>query len=83
MRKLTALFITAAGSVAIYEYLRKIGVTDQINGKVKSAIGSVTKDRSLEVEGLFDTGKGKTKEFLHDAKTTAEEVLDDIKDDFE
>lgn len=82
MKKLGFLILTAAGSVAVYEYLRKIGVTDQITGQLKRAVGSVTEDRSLQAEGLFETGKGKTKEFFQDAKSVADDVIDDIKNEF-
>lgn len=82
MKKLGLLVLTAAGSIAIYEYLKKVGLTDQITGQIKRTIGSATNDRKMQAEGLFDSGKGRTKEFFHDAKEAVDDVVNDIKNDF-
>lgn len=79
MKKLGILVLTAAGSIAIYEYLKKVGLTDQITGQIKRTIGSATGDTGMQVEGLFDSGKGKTKEFFQDAKESVNDVVNDIK----
>lgn len=79
MKKLGLLLLTAAGSVAIYEYLKKVGVTDQITGRIKRVVGSATDDVGMQAEGLFESGKGKTKSVLHDAKEAVEDAVEDLK----
>ena len=79
MKKLGLLLLTAAGSVAIYEYLKKVGVTDQITGHIKRVVGSATDDVGMQAEGLFESGKGKTKSVFHDAKEAVEDAIDDLK----
>ena len=78
MKRLGLMLLTAAGSVAIYEYLKKVGVTDEITGRIKRIVGSATDDVGMQVEGLFDTGKGKAKSAFNDAKEAVEDVVEDL-----
>lgn len=74
--------IGAVGAVALYEYLRREGVVDQVKGEAKRYAGSATNDRKLEAEGMLDVGKGKTREVVEDVKDAAKDTVKDIKDAF-
>jgi uncharacterized protein YjbJ (UPF0337 family) len=54
--------------------------TDQIKGRVKEAVGSLTGDENLKREGRADRLAGEAKEKLGVAKEKAEAVLDRAKD---
>jgi uncharacterized protein YjbJ (UPF0337 family) len=50
--------------------------TDQVKGKAKEAVGSLTGNKDLESEGKADRRAGETKEKVSDAKGKVEEVID-------
>jgi uncharacterized protein YjbJ (UPF0337 family) len=52
------------------------GKTDQVKGRVKEAVGSLTGDKDLESEGKADRRAGETKEKVANAKDKVEEVID-------
>lgn len=54
--------------------------TDQVKGRVKEAVGSLTGDENLKREGRADRLAGEAKEKLGHAKEKAEAVLDKAKD---
>lgn len=88
MKRLGLLALTAAGAVALYEVLRRNGTVDKLKGEIKKAAGAATDDIGLELEGHFDTGKGKVKEVVDDVKQgakrvkkEAEEIVEEISDD--
>jgi uncharacterized protein YjbJ (UPF0337 family) len=49
------------------------GTTDQIEGRVKEAVGVLTDDQKLKNEGKLDQAVGKIKQ-------TVEQVVDEAKD---
>ena len=53
---------------------------DQLEGKVKQAIGDLTGDKDLKKEGKADERAGDVKEFLEDAKDKADHLVDKVKD---
>ncbi len=75
MKKLIKCGLFAVGAVVTYEVLRRQGVVDQINGKIKRKIGALTDNKQLEAEGVFDTAKGKVTQFTTNAKEAAEKAL--------
>jgi uncharacterized protein YjbJ (UPF0337 family) len=50
--------------------------TDQVKGRAKEAVGSITGDKDLESEGKADRRAGEAKEKLGNAKDKLEEVVD-------
>jgi uncharacterized protein YjbJ (UPF0337 family) len=50
--------------------------TDQVKGRAKEAVGSITGDKDLESEGKADRRAGEVKEKLGNAKDKLEEVVD-------
>ena len=54
--------------------------TDQVKGRVKEAVGSLTDDKDLKREGRTDRLAGEAKEKLGHAKDKVEEVIDKAKD---
>jgi len=56
------------------------GKTDQVKGKVKEAVGSLTGDKDLESEGKADRHAGEAKEKLDHAQDKVEEAIDKAKD---
>lgn len=80
MRKLLFTAAVVAGSVAAFEYLRRKGVVDELSGKAKRTMGDLADDTGMKVEGLYEEGKGKVKEFFHDTKEAAKDAADDAKE---
>jgi uncharacterized protein YjbJ (UPF0337 family) len=56
------------------------GERDQVKGKVKEAVGSLTGDKDLESEGKADRRAGEAKEKVADAKGATEKVIDKAED---
>jgi uncharacterized protein YjbJ (UPF0337 family) len=56
---------------------------DQMKGRGKEAIGSLTGNKDLESEGKADRRAGEAKEKLGDAKDKVEEVIDTAEDKVE
>ena len=54
--------------------------TDQVKGKAKEAVGSLTGNKDLESEGKADRRAGEAKEKLGQVKGKVEEVIDKAKD---
>jgi uncharacterized protein YjbJ (UPF0337 family) len=54
--------------------------TDQMKGRAKEAVGSVTGDKQLESEGKADRRAGEAKEKVGHAKRKIEEVTDQAED---
>jgi uncharacterized protein YjbJ (UPF0337 family) len=59
------------------------GDSDQVKGKVKEAVGSLTGDKDLESEGKADRRAGEAKEKVADAKDKVEEVIEKAEDKVE
>jgi uncharacterized protein YjbJ (UPF0337 family) len=59
------------------------GESDQVKGKVKEAVGSLTGDKDLESEGKADRRAGEAKEKVADAKGKIEEVIEKAEDKVE
>jgi uncharacterized protein YjbJ (UPF0337 family) len=57
--------------------------TDQVKGRGKEAIGSLTGDKDLESEGKADRRAGEAKEKVGHAKDKVEEVIDKTQDKVE
>lgn len=53
--------------------------TDQVKGRVKEAVGSLTDNGGLEREGKVDQAAGKAKKKVEDAKDWVEDEIDKIK----
>jgi uncharacterized protein YjbJ (UPF0337 family) len=54
--------------------------TDQVKGKTKQAVGSLTGNKKLESEGKADRRAGEAKEKVEHAKDKVEKVIDKTKD---
>lgn len=80
MKKTTALVITAIGSIAIFETLRRNGVLDKVKGKVEQKIGRANNDPILEAKGLLHSGTGHVKASLHNISESIHDTIDDLKD---
>lgn len=52
------------------------GAWDEAKGKVKEAVGDVTKNRSLQAEGVADQVKGKARKTVGTGKDAIDEALD-------
>lgn len=78
MKKISAFLVTAVGSIAIYETLKRYGIIDQINGKIEQAVGKSTDDPGLQIKGMFTSGKGKVKEAFEDTKDAFEDAVEDF-----
>jgi len=52
------------------------GKTDQVKGRGKEAVGSLTGDNDLESEGKADIRAGETKETIDHGKQKIEEVME-------
>ena len=52
------------------------GKNDQVKGRGKEAVGTLTGDMDLKSEGTADRRAGEAKEKLDDAKGKIEEVID-------
>jgi uncharacterized protein YjbJ (UPF0337 family) len=78
MKRLIGLGLSVVGAVAIFEYLRRKGIVDQIKGEVKRFVGSVTDNEQLKTEGVIDTVKGKTLKVVDEVKHVAKETIADI-----
>lgn len=50
------------------------GFVEQVEGKVKEAIGNMTGDTGEKAEGMLEQAVGKAKEMAVDAKDAAEEI---------
>lgn len=83
MKKVLGTLAVVAGSVAVYEFLRRQGVIDQISGKVKETAGTLSEDHSLEAKGSVQKLRGHAKSFVEDVKDEAKDVAEDVKDYFE
>ena len=57
--------------------------SDQVKGKVKETVGSLTGDEDLESEGKADRRAGEAKEKVGKAKDKVEDVIDTAKDTVE
>ena len=68
MKKTTAFVITALGSIAVYETLKRYGVLDKARGKFEQEIGKSTGDRKLQAEGVYHSVKGEVKGTVQDIK---------------
>lgn len=55
------------------------GKVDEVGGKTKQAVGSVTGDDELRAEGHADEAKGKGEGFMGKVKDVAEDVVDTAK----
>jgi uncharacterized protein YjbJ (UPF0337 family) len=55
------------------------GKSDQVKGRVKEAVGSLTDDETLKAEGKTDRVAGEIKEKVEDAKDKVENVIDKTK----
>ena len=53
--------------------------TDQVQGRVKEAVGSLTDNDDLKREGQIDQAAGKAKGKVEDAKDWVEDKIDQIK----
>jgi uncharacterized protein YjbJ (UPF0337 family) len=51
--------------------------TEQVQGQVKEAAGSLTSDKDLESEGKADRRAGEAKEKLDDVKDKVDKVVDE------
>jgi len=51
--------------------------TEQVQGQVKEAAGSLTGDKDLESEGKADRRAGEAKEKLDDVKDKVDKVVDE------
>lgn len=85
MKKLVVFGLVAVGSVVTFEVLRRRGVVAKIGSKVKEAVSTITDDRTLKVEVLFENAKekvmdvtNKTKEALHKAFDKAQEEVEEV-----
>lgn len=78
MKRLIGLGLSVVGAVAIFEYLRRKGIVDQVKGEVKRFVGNVTDNEQLETEGVIDTVKGKTLKVVYEVKHVAKETIADI-----
>ena len=56
------------------------GLVDETKGHVKSAVGEVTGDKSLEHEGHVDHLKGKLEHGIGDLKDAAADAAEGVKD---
>lgn len=56
------------------------GETDQVEGKIEEAAGSLTGDDELKRDGQIDQLAGKTKSMLGDAADWAADRLKDVSD---
>ena len=56
------------------------GTFDNAKGKAKEALGDVTDDKDLKREGKTDQAAGNMKNKIGDAKETAEDAVDKVKD---
>lgn len=53
---------------------------DQVKGRVKEAVGSLTGDEELKREGEADQAAGDVKEFVEDVADKAGDLVRDVKD---
>lgn len=56
------------------------GKTDQVKGRIKEAVGSLTDDKDMKSEGKTDRLAGEVKEKVEHAKDKVESVIDKGKD---
>lgn len=56
------------------------GTSDKIEGRVKQAAGDLTDDQELQEEGEKDELAGKAKDAIDDAKQTASDAVDSVRD---
>jgi uncharacterized protein YjbJ (UPF0337 family) len=54
--------------------------SDQLKGRAKEAVGSLTDDKDLETEGKIDRRAGEAKEKIEHATDRLEDVIDHAKD---
>ena len=54
--------------------------TDQMKGRVKEAVGDLTDDDDLKLDGKTDRLAGEAKEKVGDATSKVEEVIDKARD---
>lgn len=54
--------------------------SDEIKGKAKEAVGTVTGDKDLEAEGKADRRGGEAKEKVEDATDKIEDTIGDVID---
>jgi uncharacterized protein YjbJ (UPF0337 family) len=57
--------------------------SDQVKGRAKEAVGTLTGDEDLESEGKADRRAGEVKEKLGHAKDKTEEVVEEAEDKVE
>ena len=54
------------------------GKIDQAKGRVKQAVGDLTKDKDLKDEGRADEAKGKVKEAVGEIRRKAGEAIEEV-----
>ncbi len=54
------------------------GKTEQVKGRAKEAVGSLTGDKDLQAEGKADRQAGEAKEKVGHAKDKVEEVVEKV-----
>jgi uncharacterized protein YjbJ (UPF0337 family) len=59
------------------------GKTDQVKGRAKEAVGSLTGDKDLQSEGKVDRRAGETKEKLGHANEKINDIVDKADDKVE
>jgi len=59
------------------------GKSDQVKGRAKEAVGSLTGDKNLASEGTADRRSGEAKEKADHAKDKVEELIDRAEDTVE
>ncbi|OQO72635.1 general stress protein CsbD [Enterococcus faecalis] len=60
-----------------------IGTSEKVSGKAKEALGNVTGDDKQKAESFLEQATGQAKEAISTTKEKAEDVVGDIKDEFE
>jgi uncharacterized protein YjbJ (UPF0337 family) len=57
-----------------------MSIIDKVTGKIKQAVGDVTKDPKTRREGIEEERKGEKKEELHEAEKRAERRAEEVAD---
>lgn len=74
MKKTKTIVVAAVGGILVYEVMRKTGLLDRIVGEIKMRVGTVENDPKLQLEGLYDKGKGYGKKIINDTKEALKDV---------
>ncbi len=75
MKKVRNFTLTVVGSIVIYEALRRTGTLDKIKGEVKLRTGKFLEDPKLQLEGIFDIGKGAIKKTVHESEDWLDNLI--------